>query len=283
MGQRPRYCWMIDTVGWHEQMGQIVAGLGLDAFVYCRYNPTDGALTGDTAGQQPTDGWALHWIESPDGTRALTLNPGRYCDRDFCKAFRCDKPLTAEELDELIGKAQAKEARFPGNGPILVLGGQEDYSQPFRYPKYPTELVSAWNQASPKLKLRIATPSEYLDAILPAIRAGRYEIPTVRSGSGIYGWTAFWMDMPVVKQWYRQAEHNLQAAEALATAASLSGGTTYPAQELANSWLLMALNMDRNILWGVAVDGSFADDQSWDTRDRFEYVQRVARESNQPG
>jgi len=38
----------------HEQMAQITAGLGLDALVYCRLNPT---------------GSTLHWLESPDGTR----------------------------------------------------------------------------------------------------------------------------------------------------------------------------------------------------------------------
>ena len=40
MGQRPRHAWMIDVCGWHEQMAQICSGLDLEAFVYCRYNPT---------------------------------------------------------------------------------------------------------------------------------------------------------------------------------------------------------------------------------------------------
>jgi len=41
--------------------GQIVSGLGLDALIYTRDNPT---------------GSTLHWQESPDGTRVLTLSPG---------------------------------------------------------------------------------------------------------------------------------------------------------------------------------------------------------------
>ncbi len=31
---RPRYAYMINVVGWHEQMAQIVSGLELDAFIY---------------------------------------------------------------------------------------------------------------------------------------------------------------------------------------------------------------------------------------------------------
>jgi alpha-mannosidase len=33
MGVHPRFMWIIDTCGFHDQMGQITAGLGLDAMV----------------------------------------------------------------------------------------------------------------------------------------------------------------------------------------------------------------------------------------------------------
>jgi len=56
MGVRPRLSWMIDVTGVHEQMAQIVAGLNLEALVYCRLNPT---------------GSTLHWLQSPDGTRTI--------------------------------------------------------------------------------------------------------------------------------------------------------------------------------------------------------------------
>jgi alpha-mannosidase len=163
----------------------------------------------------------------------------------------------------------------------LVLGGAEDYSGPFRHENYPAELITAWNKAAPDLQLRMATPSEYLDAILPPVRAGQYKIPTVTSGSAIYGWTSFWINMPIVKQWYRRAEHGLQAAEALAAIATHTDSAAYPSQEFANAWLLMALNMDRNILWGVAVDGSFRESESWDTCDRFDYVDSIVSASNE--
>jgi Glycosyl hydrolases family 38 N-terminal domain. len=43
MGVRPRLAWMIDVTGVHEQMGQIVSGLGLDGMVYTRDNATGSA------------------------------------------------------------------------------------------------------------------------------------------------------------------------------------------------------------------------------------------------
>ena len=60
-GVRPRFTWTIDVCGTHDQMAQITAGLGLDAMVYTRKNPT---------------GKALHWAESPDGSRTLAISPG---------------------------------------------------------------------------------------------------------------------------------------------------------------------------------------------------------------
>jgi hypothetical protein len=79
-----------------------------------------------------------------------------------------------------------------------------------------------------------------------------------------------------VKQRYRRAEHLLQTAEALATIGSLRAGASYPSQDLANSWFLMSMNMDRNVLWGAGVDASFADQHSWDTSDRFDCVEAKA-------
>ncbi len=84
MGVRPRMAWMIDVTGTHEQMGQITAGLGLAALVYCRHTPT---------------GYALHWIESPDGTRVLAVSPGHY--NEWVTVFRNTSPLDPKALQTL--------------------------------------------------------------------------------------------------------------------------------------------------------------------------------------
>ncbi len=64
MGVSPRIAWTIDACGTHDQMGQLCAGLGLEAMVYSRMNPT---------------GSNIHWAESPDGSRILAFCPGGYC------------------------------------------------------------------------------------------------------------------------------------------------------------------------------------------------------------
>ena len=75
-----------------------------------------------------------------------------------------------------------------------------------------------------------------------------------------------------MKSWYRRDEHALQAAETLATIASLKTAFDYPVQDFYHAWLQMLLNMDRNTLWGAAGGMVFEHDTSWDARDRFAWV-----------
>ncbi|MFA5058732.1 MAG: glycoside hydrolase family 38 C-terminal domain-containing protein, partial [Opitutaceae bacterium] len=105
---------------------------------------------------------------------------------------------------------------------------------------------------------------------------GKYPLQVIKTGSKIYGWSAFWVNAPKAKQWYRRSEHELQAAEALTTIASLKANLAYPTQDLSNAWFLMSLNMDRGLLWGVCVSGIYVHPKSWDTRDRFETVDGIA-------
>lgn len=274
MQTRPRHCWMIDVTGWHEQVAQIVNGLGLESFVYCRYNPL--AKTTDPGGRVSDDAPAVHWLESPDGTRTLAVNPGHYSGplKEFLAA---GKALPAAQTVEILDQLFALQTRrHPAGAPLLALAGTADYSMGFQYPGYPAEMLEAWKNARPDKALRISTLSDWLGEFRKDLDAGRFKLPTVRSGSSIYGWTAFWVNAPEMKQWYRRAEHHLQAAEALATAASLVGKAAYPTQALSNSWFLMALNMDRALLWGVAVNGVWKHDKVWDTCDRFTYVDQAS-------
>jgi len=104
-------------------------------------------------------------------------------------------------------------------------------------------------------------------------RSGRLKIPTMPGGTA-YDFDSFWIECPRVKSSYRKCEHLLQAAESLATAASLQQKHAYPSQELHNAWSLMFLNMDRNTLWGSAGGMVFEHEKSWDVKDRFEWVEQ---------
>lgn len=280
LGVRPRFGWIIDVCGVHDQMAQISAGLGLDALVYCRHNPTPNTV---------------HWMESPDGTRALAVSPGHYSE--WGEVFAAKAPLPKAKIEALLldldGRAeppplteaeiqQRLKAYWPGTPrrappgvPVLVLAGSGDYALAPQCPSYPSELLRQFKASSPGSDIRFATPSAFLDA-LPRDLA----LPTMRGGTR-FSFDAFWIQGPRVKSWYRRAEHGLQAAEALAAAASLSAGAEYPAEPFNRAWLLLCLNMDRNTLWGAAGGMVFEHPTSWDVKDRFEWVDACSARASQ--
>lgn len=262
MGVRPRLAWMIDITGLHEQMAQIVAGLGLDALIYTRENPT---------------GSTLHWQESPDGTRILSLSPGHYSD--FGPVFATKDALTEDQLAQLGRDLRGRARRTPSGAPPLVLGGSGDYSTAPARKSYPTEFIQQWAEVAPNAPIKFTGPSRYLDAVLPLVRSGELKLPTSHSGARLT-WSSFWIQCPTVKQLYRQSEHALQAAESLATFASLKSAFAYPVAPLYHAWLEMCLNMDRNTLWGAAGGMVFEHPTSWDARDRFDSVQKIAGDNS---
>ena len=254
MGIHPRLMWVIDTCGLHDQMGQISSGLGLEAMVYERMNKT---------------GSAIHWAESPDGSRILALCPDGYAS--FSSVFSTKDPLSADELQKLEDELGEWAKKTPDGAPVLILAGSGDYSQAPLRREYPKEFLEQWKQLFPQTTIHIAIVSDYLDAILAGIRSGQIKIPTMKGGTG-YTYDAFWIECPRVKTSYRRNEHGLQAAETISTVASLHSGFTYPTQTLYESWILMLLNMDRNTLWGSAGGMVYESENSWDVRDRMEYV-----------
>lgn len=252
LGVRPRYCWAIDTCGIHDQMPQLCKLLGLDALVYCRCS---------------RGGKTVFWSDSPDGSRILTLVPGEYAD--FSTVMGAQEKLTIEDLREVERSIVGKARITPAGAPVLFLGGRGDYSLAPPRRELPAEFLEQWKAYRPDVPVRFTTLSEYVDALdLPQL-----DLPVVRAGTG-YTYDSFWIENPRVKTAYRRCEHALQAAEALATVASLKTGFEYPAQTLYHAWLLMLLNMDRNTLWGSAGGMVFEHQTSWDANDRFQWVER---------
>ena len=266
LGVKPRMAWMIDETGTHEQMAQIVTGLGLDGLIQCRLSAS---------------GSSVEWFESPDGTRTLGFSTGGYSK--LTPVFRTEKPLTEAQVKVEVENARARKYASkllaadipylitPKGLPFLIPGGAGDYSLPPAYKGYPSEFIIQWKKEAPDLDLKFSTMSSYLDDILPAIRSGKIDLP-VAKGGWQFGWHAFWIQNPTVKELFRQSEHALQAAEMLASIASLKKPYEYPSQELNHAWLLMMLNMDRNSLWGAAGGMVFEDKKSWDVKDRYDWV-----------
>jgi alpha-mannosidase len=256
-GFRPRYSWNIDVCGTHDQMSQIASELGLDALIYTRKNPT---------------GKTIYWSVSPDGSQILTLCPGHYSEAQ--PIFNAKTPLTPEQLNELNKSFETKEAITPDNAPILILAGADDYALAPVLKQYPSELLQQWTQTEPDRGIEFSTLSKYVDLILPGVKSGHIPVPTHYGGTA-YDFDSFWIENPTVKTWYRRNEHALQAAEILATIASLQSEHEYPVKSLYDCWMLMFLNMDRNTLWGSAGGMVFVDAKSWDAQDRFEWVVRA--------
>ncbi len=260
-GVRPRSAWTIDVCGTHDQMAQISAGLGLDAMVYTRKNPTGGSM---------------HWAESPDGSRILALSPGHYSE--LGQVFQAAGPLDEKQTAEVNALLEAKAKITPDGAPILVLGGSGDYSLAPKRPENPTAFLDEWLTQSgdePKWEIRFTTLASYLDAVMPGIREGKTQLP-VHKGGTEYDYGSFWIQNPRVKSWFRKCEHALQSSEMLASLASLKSPFDYPTRWLYAAWLQLFLNMDRNTLWGAAGGMVFEDDKSWDARDRFQSVEAIA-------
>lgn len=254
MGVRPKYCWAIDTCGSHDQMAQICKLLNLDGYVYTRCRMVDQSV---------------FWSESPDGSKMLTLVPGPYSD--FSMVMGAKEALTDDQLQK-VEKTILDKARHVAPGmPVLFLGGAGDYSLAPRWKENPTAFLNQWKAYRPDVPIRFSTLSQYVTSFQP----DKLNLKVVRSGTRYSPeWTAFWIEAPRVKTWYRRDEHALQAAETIATIASLEAGYSYPVQDFYHSWLQMLLNMDRNTLWGAAGGMVFESEKSWDAKDRFEWVEK---------
>lgn len=255
MGVRPRYCWAIDLCGTHAQMPQLCELLGLDALVYTRCNRA---------------GKTIFWSESPDGSRILTLVPWGYSD-DVGGAYAARDPLTAAQFASVERAISNRHAHTPAGAPVLILGGKGDYSLAPARRENPSEFIRQWKEIHPACEITYGTLSNFVDCLMPDVKSGRVNLPTVRTGTD-YDFASFWIENPRVKTLYRRNEHMLQASEMLATAASLKAGFEYPVQPLYHAWLQMLLNMDRNSLWGSAGGMVFESESSWDVRDRSNWV-----------
>lgn len=254
-GVTPRFSWNIDVCGTHEQMPQIAAQLGLEALVYTRKNPT---------------GQTLFWSVAPDGSKILTLCPGHYSEAQ--SIFNTKTLLDDQQLNELETFFENKEPKTPANAPILVLAGADDYALSPALNTCPSQFLADWRRVQPEREIRFSTLSKYLDAVQPGIDSGEISIPTTQAGTA-YDFDAFWIENPEVKTRFRSSEHSLQAAEALATLASLEVGHSYPVEDFYGCWILLCLNMDRNTLWGSAGGMVFVDANSWDVNDRFNWIE----------
>ena len=264
MGSRPRFCWTIDVCGTHAQMPQLCQQLGLEALVYTRCSRAQKGL---------------FWSESPDGSRVLTIVPGHYSE-DIGGVFSRRETVRPAQLAGAARYIAAKMKHYPDGSPVLVLGGCGDYALAPAGKQNPSEFLAKWHDFQPKTEVRFTGLGKFVDALMPDVRSGKIDLAIVKGGTR-FTFDSFWIQSPNVKTWYRRDEHALQAAETLATIASLKTDYAYPVQDFYHGWLQMLLNMDRNTLWGAAGGMVFEDKTSWDARDRFQWVEDRSKAATQ--
>jgi alpha-mannosidase len=254
-GVRPRFAWTIDVCGTHEQMAQLASGLGLEAMVYTRKNPTESTV---------------HWFVSPDGSKILSLCPGHYSELGTVMTTK--EPLTPAQMAAVETFLAEKAKITPEGAPILVLAGGGDYALAPARKQFPREFLAQWRENRIRPELQFSILGNYLDELQAMEKAGTLDIPSVLGGTA-YDFDSFWIECPRVKSSFRKCEHLLQSAESLSAIASLTSHYSYPAQELYNAWTLLFLSMDRNTLWGSAGGMVFENEKSWDVKDRLEWIE----------
>ena len=137
LGVRPRYCWMIDTCGIHDQMPQHCLLHGLDALVYNICARTNKCV---------------FWSESPDRSQILTFYIGTYAN-NLGGLWPTKNPISARQLDGVAKAISSKLATTPADAPVLMLGGHGDSSRSPARAENPAEFLEAWKRSRPDCEM----------------------------------------------------------------------------------------------------------------------------------
>ncbi|MFN0171624.1 MAG: glycoside hydrolase family 38 C-terminal domain-containing protein, partial [Bryobacteraceae bacterium] len=241
LGAEVRTGWGLDTFGHNAQMPQILKLAGLQSYWFQRGVP--GVET-------PSE---FLW-EGIDGTRI----PAFWLPISYGALHNI--PDNLPEFDRMVRgrvEALAPFARGPGR---LLMAGADVWEPEEQIPV----MVERWNrQGSAPFTLRIGVPTDYEELI-----AARGPRPIVRGElnpvfQGIYS------SRIEVKQWNRNLERLLTAAEKLAVLAGrVDEGMRLSLQD---AWEPMLFNQAHDLASGVMVDKVFDD-----SMDAFRFSKRMA-------
>jgi len=248
-GARPRTLWLVDSTGIPNQMPQIAEQLGVRGMVFSRNNP------------MPVN--TFKW-RSPNGSvvPATVRASGTYTNLDAY--FRLERRMNDRDMDTVRSIVAQHRGREAPGVPTFLPVAAGDYGLPPQAARQATRLRERWQATAPDEPLKFGTPAEYFEAVA----ASGAPLPEF-SGEVPYGYGAFWVNIPRVKQQFRATEHKLFAAEAISSVASLTGGADYPSETLTYGWLNLLMNMDRSALWSVGAGVVFEHPTIWDVADRF--------------
>ena len=215
----------VDSFGHAGTLPQLLAGAGLDYYVFFRPGPTEKALP------------VAFWWQAPDGSRVLASRPPyHYLTRD-------------EDLQARI--AGAAEQAPAGLGEVMCFYGVGNHGGG------PTirniESILAAQRELPEVETRFGTP----DAFFASAGRSNAQLPTVAEELQHHARGCYSV-LSEIKRANRRAEHSLMTAERLASLAR-SFGRVYPKDELTIAWKLALFDQFHDTLAGTCIPEVYDD------------------------
>lgn len=216
----------IDSFGHNATLPQLLRHSGMPYYVFMRPMPFEKGLPG-----------SLFWWEADDGSRVLTLRlPFEYLS-------------WGKALDDHVRRCAA-EMKDPLDEFVCFYGVGNHGGGPTRAN---LESIRRLN-ADPGLPTLVCSG---LEEFFEAALRKNWPLPVVHSelqhhASGCYAAHSG------IKQWNRQAENRLAAAEKWSLAAAQALGQPYPA-DLAHAWKNVLFNQFHDIMAGTSLEAAYDD------------------------
>lgn len=247
LGQQPDIGWYIDVLGVSPTFAENFDLLDVDLMVHERNAETLSPI---------------YRLEAPSGASMVVSAVKSYAQ--WRLAFRETGPLPDAWRNQLLNDIRPEVTRQP-DLPFLWTVGAADYSKAPDDPGRLAEMAAAL-QAESGRPTCLGTTEDFQDSLEKAIDGGA-DIPVVTT-PGIFGYNAFWSNLPQVKQSFRSLENTLSSTEMAAAIASVDEDVEWPTQTLYDAWWLLLLNADRALVWGAGSDDPFIGENEWNVADR---------------
>jgi len=217
----------VDSFGHNAMLPQILKKSGMDYYVMMRPMPNEKGLPS-----------RLFWWQSDDGSKVLTFR------------IMFEYLSWGKELSGHVRRALG-EFKEPLNDLLFFYGVGNHGGGPT---KENIESIRALNEDPELPKLVFATPDQYF----ADMEASGLSFPVVHDdlqhhASGCYSAHSG------IKQWNRQAENRLAAAEKYSALASWITGQPYPLEAFGRAWKNVLFNQFHDILAGTSLEAAYED------------------------
>jgi mannosylglycerate hydrolase len=244
--------YMPDSFGHVEQLPQILAGFGLDSFVFSRGLGDEGKRLGVAFSWEAPDGTAVTAIRQL-GSDGHAGEMGRWASGGVDLADRPDRSAgtAAAQLVGFVTAYRAELERTPTFEVLLCNGADHE-----RIQRGLPDLLEAARAAHPETKVEIGSYEDYwrrLRSMLDELPVHRGELVGGRDAPVSRGINSARMH---IKQAAERAERAILVAETLASLALLAGHTPYryPVAELGRAWREQLRNLPHDSISGCSVD-----------------------------